>query len=115
VAPKRQRRRTGNLNKRSPALFKKVYADFNRGVSRCFDCSRAVAVVLTAAWSLVRSHSNLRPLPVRTGGGFHFFRVAGRLARLAGAAWSSWANSVGGTVQKKDRLAAVFPKSDQVF
>ena len=99
----------------SPALFKKVYADFTRGASRCFDCSREVGVVLAAAWSLVRSHSKRRPLSVRTGGGFRFFRMSGRLARLAGAASSSRANSVRGTMQKKDRLAAVSPKSDQVF
>jgi hypothetical protein len=89
--------------------------DFTRGTARCFDCSRTVGVVLAAAWSLVRSHSKRRPLPVRTGGGFHFFKVSGRLARLAGAASSSRANSVGDTVKKKDRLAAVSPKSDQVF
>jgi hypothetical protein len=41
--------------------------------------------------------------------------MSGRLARLAGAAPSSRADSVGGTVKKKDRLAAVFPKSDQMF
>jgi hypothetical protein len=35
--------------------------------------------------------------------------------RLAGAASSSRAKRVSGTMQKKDRLAAVFPKSDQVF
>ena len=100
---------------RSPVLFKKAYADFTRGAARCFDCSREVGVVLTATWSLVRSHSKRRPLSVRTGGGFRFFRVSGRLARHAGAATSSRANSVGGTAQKKDRLAAVSPKSDQVF
>ena len=93
----------------------KIYADFCRGAARCFDCSRAGGVVMTAAWSLVRSHSKRRPLPVRTGGGFRFFRMSGRLARLAGAASSSRANSVRGTMQNKDRLAAVSPKSDQVF
>ena len=95
--------------------LQKSFADFTRGAARCFDCSREVGVVLTATWSLVRSHSKRRPLSVRTGGGFRFFRVSGQRARLAGAASSSRANSVRGTMQKKDRLAAVSPKSDQVF
>lgn len=64
--------------------FSKKFVPTSLAAARCFDCSRAVGVVLTATWSLVRSHSNLRPLPVRTGGGFRFFRVSGRLARLAG-------------------------------
>ena len=84
--------------------FQKVYADFiTGGGARCFDCSWAVGVVMTASWSLVRSHSKRRPLPVRTGGGFRFFRMSGRLARLAGAAPSSRVNSARRRHSAKER------------
>jgi hypothetical protein len=58
---------------------------------------------MTASWSLVRSHSKRRPLPVRTGGGFRFFRMSGRLARLAGAAPSSRVNSARRRHSAKER------------